>query len=196
MKAFLSLFAIIPVLPAFALPSFDPFADATSVAGGTSYSISGTLANQTNKLLDGWASIGGNFPGPEPTIVAGNLSYPALPASTGNSVAFFSTNAMGARLDLHTNGASGVYYYSYLLQLTDITAVPTTAINNAFAGFSDTAGGQPQQLGRMGTRVLTKQSGSGYVLGLGRNNTAADYVYETTVHNVGDILFIVGSYEQ
>jgi hypothetical protein len=177
------------------LPSFDPFADSTAVTGGTSYTVGSPLANQTNSLLGGWGSLGANFPGPEPTIVAGNLSYPGVPASTGNSVSFVPAPAMGARLDLRTNGNSGAFYYSYILKITDISAVPTTNANNAFAGFSDTVGAQPQQLARLGTRVVTKQSGAGYVLGLARNNVVADYIYDSTVRDTNEVLFIVGSYE-
>ena len=180
---------------AFALPTYEPFADATSVPGGTSYLVGSTLANQTNAQLQGWGSLGANFPGAEPMIVADNLSYPGIPTSLGNSVSFVPAASMGARLDLQTNGSSGTFYYSFLLKLTDISAVPTTSTNNPFAGFSDTAGAQPQQLGRIGTRILTKRINEKFVLGLARNNTVADFVYDTTERNVNDVLFIVRSYE-
>ena len=68
-----------------ALPSFDPFADATA-NGGTSYTVGSTLTNQFNPALFApWYSRGGSFGSTTPLIVSGNLSYPGLPASTGNS---------------------------------------------------------------------------------------------------------------
>ncbi len=195
MKRVLLLLFLVACRCASALPTYEPFADATAVTGGTSYAVGSALANQTNALLQGWGSLGGNFPGPQPTIVSGNLSYPGLPTSQGNSVSFVAATNMGARLDLQTNGSSGTFYYSLILQITDISSVPTTNANNAFAGFSDTAGGQVQQLARLGTRVLTKRVNNGFVIGLGRNSTIADYIYDTTQYNVNDVLFIVGSYE-
>ena len=195
MKKFLALLSILALQRAVALPNYEPFANATGTAGGTSYAVGAALANQTNALLQGWGGLGSNFPGPEPLIANANLSYAPLPASSGNSVSFVGATNMGTRLDLQTNGASGTFYYSYILQITNISAVPTTNANNPFAGFSDTAGSQPQQLGRLGTRVLTRQSGAGFVLGLGRNNTISDFVYDTNVFNVNDVIFLVGSYD-
>ncbi|MDB6026577.1 MAG: hypothetical protein JWM68_2800, partial [Verrucomicrobiales bacterium] len=195
MKRFFLFLSILACHDASALPTYEPFADATATTGATSYAIGSPLANQTNALLQGWGSLGGNFPGSQPIIASDNLSYPGLPTSLGNSVAFVSGTNMGARLDLQTNGNSGTFYYSYLLKITDLTSVPTSVTNNPFAGFSDTAGAQPQQLGRIGTRVLTKRVNAGYVLGLSKSSTAADFVYDTTEHAVNDVLFIVGSYE-
>ena len=195
MKTLAALVYLFAVYTASALPTYEPFSDATSVTGGTAYNIGSSLANQTNALLQGWGSLGGNFPGPEPTIVASSLSYPGLPSSLGNAVSFTAATNMGARLDLQTNGTSGTFYYSYILKITDISTVPFTPTNNPFAGFADTAGAQPQQLSRLGTKVLTKRVNDGFVLGLGRNNVLADWVYDSTVYNVNDVLFIVGSYE-
>jgi hypothetical protein len=185
MKKLLSSLVLTLVLHrASALPAFDPFADATATTGATSYTVDSPLGLQTNALLQGWAPIGTQFTGPQPLIASGSLSYPGLPPSTGNSVSFFNApiTGMGARLNLQTNGNSGAFYYSYILQITNIDAVPTMPTNNAFAGFSDGPAAQPQQLGRLGTRVLTLQTNGGFVLGLGRNNVVADYVYDTTVY--------------
>jgi len=61
-----------------ALPSFDPFADATA-NGGTSYTVGSTLTNQFNPALFApWYSRGGSFGSTTPLIVSGNLSYPGL----------------------------------------------------------------------------------------------------------------------
>src|SRR5207245_8558346 len=73
---------------ALALPSFDPFADATA-SGGTSYTAGNTLTNQFNPaLFTAWYQRGSSFPGTTPLIASGSLSYAGLPASTGNSASF------------------------------------------------------------------------------------------------------------
>ncbi len=190
---FIAFFALLH--RASALPTYDPFADATSVTGGTSYTVGSPLAGQTNALLNGWGSLGSNFFQPEPFISAENLTYPGLPASLGGSVSFFPATNMSARLDLRTNGTSGTFYFSFILKITNISAVLTTPTNNAFAGFSDTAGGQVQQLARLGSRIISKQSGSGYVLGMSKTANVNDFVYDTTVRNLDEVLLVVGSYE-
>src|SRR5215207_1302120 len=83
---------------AAALPSFDPFADATAL-GGTGYDVGGPLTNHFNPtLLSAWYSRGGAFPGIQPTIVPGNLQYPGMTPSSGNSVSFGPASAMSACL--------------------------------------------------------------------------------------------------
>src|SRR5207248_5460089 len=118
-----------------AAPSFDPFADATA-AGGTSYSIGAALTNQFNPtLFSAWYSRGANSLGTsEPTIVAGNLTYPNMPPSTGNSVSFIGAFAKDACLDLNLPGGhTNAVYASFLLKITDLSAVVATATNNPFA---------------------------------------------------------------
>jgi len=197
MKRFLFLPALLLLVyrTMAGLPFYEPFADRTA-SGGTDYAIGTVLATNADGLGDIWNSLGSNFPGPQPTNVAGNLSYTNLPPSSGHSVNFVPAANQSARLNFGaTIPNSTRAYYSYLLKITDLTAVPTTAANNFFAGFSDGSVAQPQQLARVGTRVLTKKSGAGYVLGLGRNNTVSDYVYDTTVYNINDTVFLVGSYD-
>ncbi|HXU78777.1 MAG TPA: immunoglobulin domain-containing protein, partial [Methylomirabilota bacterium] len=179
-----------------AFPFYDPFADRTA-SGGSSYAVGSNLATQNDGAGDVWNSVGGNFPGAEPKIAAGNLLYPNLPPSSGNSVSFVPAASMGDRLNFNaTIPYTTTAYYSYILKITDLTAVPTSAANNFFAGFSDGNAGQTAQVARVGARVVTKKSGAGYVLGMSRNNTPADNVYDTTVYNVNDVVFLVGSYDR
>ena len=203
MKKILLLLSLTIALDrASAFPFFDPFAD-RSGAGGSTYTVGSNLAGQTNGLGDVWNSIGDSFPGTHPLIAAGNLSYPNLPASSGNSVSFFpsTTGQQSARLNFNfaIPASTTRAYYSFKLKLTDISTVPTVATNNYFACFSDSGVAQVQRLGRAGTRVVVKKSGGGFVLGLARNDnspTFTDYVYDTTVYNVNDTLFVVGSYDK
>ena len=181
------------------MPNYDPFANQTP-DGGTVYTVGSNLAGQTNAPFYRWNALGTNFPPAKPIISSDNLSYAGLPSSTGGSVAF--TNSAlggggGARLDLkYTGTASGTFYYSFLLKITDLSAVPTFATNNPIAALSDDPAEQGARLGRLGSRLVTKkQSVSSYVLGIGRNNSQGEYVYDTGVHNLNEVVFVVASYE-
>jgi hypothetical protein len=185
---------------ALAVPLFDPFADATA-SGGTSYAVGSTVTNQFNPaLFNAWYQRGVGFGSVTPLIASGSLSYPGLPASTGNSASFAPASSSSACLELNepAGGQPAMVFCSYLLQITDITAVPTTAANNPFAAYGDDPSRIPNQIGRLGTRVLTKKVGSGYVLGTSMTQLTADFIYEpdANAHNVGDTLFIVQGYQQ
>jgi hypothetical protein len=183
-----------------ALPSFDPFADATAV-GGTSYAVGSTLTNQFNPaLFAAWYQRGSVSPGTTPLIASGDLTYLGLPSSTGNSASFSPASSTSACLELGTpaGGQPNMIFCSYMLKMTDISAVPTTAANNPFAAFGDDPSRIPNQIGRLGGRVLTKKVGSGFVLGTSRSAATADFAYEPdgAAHNVGDVLFVVQGYQQ
>jgi len=192
---------------ASALPNFDPFADATA-NNGTSYAVGAGLApnssTNNNGTTNSWQLVGSVNPGnPQPVIVAGNLDYPDLPTSTGNSVSNApsppGTLGQTARLGLNVSATPPIAYYSFLLKVTDLTAVPTTNAPNFIAGVSDTVGAQSATLGRCGGRLVAKKSATtetNYVLGIGRGTTVADYVYDPTERNTNDVLFIVVSYER
>lgn len=181
-----------------ALPVYEPFADMTAF-GGTSYTVTSNLWAQTNYPTGRWQGLGtSGFSGVMPVITTGNLTYPGLLASTGNSVSVQPSSGGGARLNLTNNfggGSPASIYYSFLLKITDLTAVPTYNTNNPIVALCDDPREQTAQVARLGARLLTKKSGAGYVLGLGRNNTLTDYAYETTVHNVGDTVFVVACNE-
>src|ERR1051326_6770433 len=105
------------------LPFTDTFSNATT-NGGTAYTVGTPLAGQT---------IAANTPPPvEPLIAAGTLSYSNLPASSGNSVSFFSSSGKSARLQLNATVTNGPAYSSYILKLTDISAVPMSPSTSTF----------------------------------------------------------------
>jgi hypothetical protein len=189
---------------AFALPSFDPFANATG-SGGTAYTVGSPLAPNTSTNIEGglnnWVLTGSTFTStnPQPVIVAGNLSYSGLPASTGNSVSNTppaSGSGGGARFGLNLAAPPSIVYYSFILKVTDISAVPGTPTSNPIAALSDTTTAQAATITRLGGRLVTMTSGGGYVLGVGKSGLTADYVYDSTVRNVGDVVFVVVSYER
>lgn len=179
------------------LPFLDPIAD-ESQEGGTSYAVGEGLAGQTNRFGEGWALVGSNnSAGTQPLIVEGNLSYPNLPASTGNSVAVAPSVGMTARLGFST-AATTMMYYSLILKVTDITVVPMTPANNFIAAFSDTAGAQAGTLARSTAKLVTikSSSGEGYHVGIGKGSATGDYQYDPTERAVNDVLFIVAQYER
>ena len=184
-----------------AVPSYDPFADATG-SGGTSYAVGSNLVGQYNRTLFGpWFLRGSTFPGAQPTIAAGSLSYPQFAPSSGNSVSIVPANSMSACIDMNVAiGHTDTAYYSFLLQITDLSAVPNYATNNPIAAFLDdpSLGNTTAQIGRLGSRLLTKKVGAGYVLGIGRSASIASFVYEpdAAAHNVGDVLFVVACYQR
>ena len=131
MKPILAALLLVAALnSASALPNFDPFADATA-NNGTSYAVGAGLAPNTCTNSDGstnsWALVNTNVV--QPMVVAGNLSYPDLPASTGNSVSNTppsSGTGASARLGLNVSAGPSIVYYSFMLKVTDISAVPAS----------------------------------------------------------------------
>jgi hypothetical protein len=191
---------LLALVSASALPDFDPFADATA-GGGTAYTVGSPLSGNNQNVTNDWQLVDSNVTGtnPQPVIIAGNLSYPdLLVTSTGNSISNTPPAAGtggSARLNLRVATAPPLALYSFILKVTDLTAVPSTNANNFIAGFSDTTGTQTGSLQRSGGRLVIKQSGGGYVLGVGRGSTTSEYAYDGTVRNLGDVVYIVVSYE-
>lgn len=68
--------------------------------------------------------------------------------------------------------------------------MPTTATNNPFAAFGDDPAQIPNQIGRLGCRVLTKKVGGGFVLGTSMTGLTSDFIYEpdTNAHAVGSVI--------
>lgn len=202
MKYLLVLAAILGINSASAVPSFDPFADATST-GGTSYAIGSDLVGQNNSSLFGaWYLRGGTNTGSQPVIAAGNLSYPGMPTSSGNSVSLTPSVGKTACLDLNLPAShTETVYYSFLLQVNDLSAVPTTAAENPIAIFLDdpSLAFSANSIARRGARLLTRKvTSTSYVLGTGKSSSTADFIYEPdgSAHNVGDVVFVVASHQR
>src|SRR5262245_9272796 len=127
MKRILAAFGFFAALNhAPALPNFDSFADAIA-SGGTAYTAgSGLVSTNTGQTnaLGNWISINSDrASNGGPAIVTGSLTYPNLPTSAGNSVSFFPTNGMSGRVGLGLTSTVSVAYYSFLLKVTDLSAV-------------------------------------------------------------------------
>jgi arylsulfatase A-like enzyme len=176
----------------------EPFADAIR-QGGTSYQSGSFLFDQRNSAGNQWFPVT-NTPAPPaagfPTILPGSLSYPGLVSPAGNSVLIPSDVGVMGRLTLNFSVTRGTAYFSFLLKVTDISALNETGTeDNYFAAFGDNAGAQDATLLRAATRVLAKRSGNGFKLGVARNsNIPADWVFDQIQRNTNEIFFIVGSY--
>lgn len=192
-----------------AVSVYEPFADATAY-GGSPYNVGSLLAVgftggadlvlRTNATGTYWGMVS-NFSGApvsaNPIITNGNLSYLGLPASPGNSLFFPGTPGNMGRMTLNFPAVTaGQCYYSFLLKVTDVSVLPTTATINFIAAFGDGSGPQRAPIARAQAYLVSKQSGSGYVLGIGKNKpTAGNQVYDGTARNVGDVVFVVVAYD-
>jgi len=199
MKQVLLPLCLLVLNNALGLPSYEPVADSTAT-GGTSYSVGANLVGQNNTtLFSAWYIRGTNVGTVQPTITTGNLTFPDLPRSTGNSISFVPANAASACLDLNLPATHTLpVYYSFLLKITDISAVTTAPTNNPICGYLDDPTPQGGQIARIGSRLVTKKVGSGYVLGISKSASTADFVYEpdAAAHNLNDVLFVVGVYQR
>src|ERR1035437_6208318 len=174
----------------YALPDYDPFADATG-SGGTAYIVGDPLIGQQDALGQIWVQAG-PVNATQPKIVAGNLTYSGLPASQGNSVSFGGTGE-SARLNLSSTAASGTLYYSFIM---NVSSAPSAGSGGIFwAGFNNSAGSQSTTPTTIASRVYAKGFGSTFQLGTSKSSsTASDWVFDSTTRNVGDTVFVVGSY--
>src|SRR5204863_8150987 len=101
-----------------ALPVYDPFADATATSG-TTYPVGAALIGQSVGAGVTWVSVstGTN----QPLIAGTKLAYPEMNLSLGNSVSVAPPAGLLTRLPLNAT-ASPVFYYSFYLKVTDISA--------------------------------------------------------------------------
>jgi PEP-CTERM motif len=176
----------------YALPDYDPFADATG-SGGTSYAVGANLVGQVNAQGRTWYQAG-PANAIQPHIVAGNLSYTGLPASQGNSVSF-GLSGESARLNLSSPVTSGTIYYSFLMNVSSIANLPTTSTAGIFwAGFNNTPGSQASTPSVVGTRLYARTTTGGFQLGVNENSSTITSWDTTDLFSTGTTLFIVGSY--
>ncbi len=171
---------------------------------GFDYDLSPTnLVGHTNPDGLTWYQAGPTTGGTNvPSINAGSLSYPGLAPSVGNSAKFggIDSGGMAARFSRASDvlASSGTLYYSFILKITDITAISTSGV--FWAGFNNSFNAQPTVPSVVATRVVTRASGSGFNIGLDKSAGQASvfqwYPDNTTptTFNTGDTFFIVGSY--
>ena len=160
----------------YGLPSFyEPF-DYTNVGASVS---SNTPAN--------WAYAGSGAN--DFNLAAGNLSYPGLPASTGNSA----TNGGAGLAVRRLAGASftnGAFYFSALFRINDLSFGQWNGISSQVAAL--TANDNTS----FRLQIMVKSnSPSGYALGVKKGGNGSADVFETTEHLAGTTILLVGKYD-
>jgi hypothetical protein len=179
-------------ISAFALPDYDPFADATG-SGGTSYTVGANLIGQKDAQGNSWVLAGSTSTTIQPTIAAGNLNISGLAASSGNSVAF-GGNGNTARLALGSTTSAGTIYYSLAVQLTGIASLNTSGV--FWAGFNNAAAASTSSPSVVGSKLYTRATAGGFNVGISKSSTsAADIAWDSAdVLTTSSVIFLVGSY--
>ena len=174
------------VAPASAVLLYEPF----------NYTPVG--ANLTGLSPDGTNVWGQAGPTNEPdhiTIGSGSLSIDGLAPSIGNSIAYGGAGFTG-RIPIASIINTGTVYYSFALRVTDVGALLTTG--GWIAGFNNSTNAVPPQTthpSQIGTRLVAKAVTGGFQIGLDKSSgLIGSFLYDNTVFNVGDTIFVVGSY--
>ncbi|MEC4004051.1 T9SS type A sorting domain-containing protein [Flavobacterium sp. SUN052] len=144
---------------------------------GFDYTAAGALQTQL-----GWTALN---TGDDLLIGTGSLTYTGIPSSTGNKVTFG-----GAGIDSSKDFAvqtTGSVYYSFLLNVTDLTAVTSTT-GGYSAGFISTG----STFGA--TFWLKKIDASTFNIGVNPRTTAANAVFGTAAYNINQTYLIVVNY--
>lgn len=195
-------------------PEYDSFADATA-AGGTSYTVGSHLSGQTSASYAHYLSTGTAWweYGPsisatpsvvatnQPTIVAGDLSYPGLYSVGGGQSVSFGGNGDSALLNFTTTTAgltAGTAYFSFVFQLTDISNLDTNGTYFAALNNLQSHNSSFNTPAALATRVLVRRAGDGFNVGLqegGANgSTGFNTAWSSAVFSVSNHIFVVGSY--
>ena len=141
------------------------------------YTDASNLGGQGN-----WVNVNS---GDEVLVQAGNLSYSGLQASTGNSVAF---DGLGVDPQLTiTSQTSNEVFASFIIKVTDVTAA-TNANGGYFFGFGSNAT-------TFSSTVWLKQNGTQFNIGLDKNTSTTNFVFDTTDYSINSEIFIVISYD-
>jgi hypothetical protein len=187
------------VTAAFAtLPAYEPFANSVGLfPTGTAYASGMGGWHQTNAQGDFWYEIGNTLSTNLGAYITNfSLSYPGLPASTGNALVLQNASGPGLRMQTASpeifETANGTkVYYSMMIQLANIANLSSSG--DYCWGFNNgSAADQTTQPSDFHGRVYFKKNGTGYQLGIARTSTVA---YDPTVHSTNETVFIVGSYE-
>ncbi|MBT8272798.1 MAG: lamin tail domain-containing protein, partial [Bacteroidia bacterium] len=152
------------------LPLYDSF----------DYGVGQNLSDQTN-----WSMVNS---GDLMLINAGNLSYPGLEASAGQSVSF---DGGGSETDLEFFPVtSGSVYASFILEVNDHSAITDLIDGGYFAAIAD---GTSSYDARMWVRPNPDAVGTTFDIGFGYVSSSPPFTAGT--FNLGDDIFVVMSYD-
>jgi hypothetical protein len=173
------------LIPAEAALLYDPF----------DYTVGADLTNQTpNGGATLWQVMGtGGSGGTDPiTIASGSLSVAGLAPSNGNSITYGGLGLTN-RIPLGQTFTSGTLYYSFAFKVLDLGTLDT--LGGFLAGFNNATGNVSNQPTQIGGRVVTRLNGAGFQVGVDKSSgMPASFVVDPRVFNVGDTIFVVGSY--
>ncbi|QBN19576.1 T9SS type A sorting domain-containing protein [Flavobacterium nackdongense] len=116
-------------------------------------------------------------------VTSGNLAYTGI-TSSGNSVSF-----VGAGMDPFTPftaATSGTVYYSFLMNITDLSNVTVDLTETYFVGLTDA---QKNYMGRL----FVKKNGTQYNLGFDSASTTTNY--DATLRNAGEVVLVIMGYD-
>ena len=149
-----------------ALPHYD----------GLDYTIGASLQTQAT-----WTTLN---TGDNLAITSGSLSYAGLPSSTGQKVSFDGAGIDASKQFIQQ--LSGTVYYSFILNITNVTAqTGSSYISGFIEGSSST----------FGATVWTRADGAGYDIGLNPRTTVANTVWSSGTTPLNTPILVVISYE-
>ncbi|HZZ43614.1 MAG TPA: PEP-CTERM sorting domain-containing protein [Tepidisphaeraceae bacterium] len=181
------------------------------VADGFNYTAPAALSGKTDVNFTSnpatWGLAG--TAGQDPVVASGSLTYtgtgalPNLPGSSSAQVVV--TGGAASRIPLGTPASAGTFtqaanagtslYYSFTMNVSDISKL-STGVNGAFiAGFNNTAGTATPTADAGVLCIRTdSQTGTTYHLGVAQQQATGRVFDATDSYSVGDTLFVVVAY--
>lgn len=138
---------------------------------------------------NGWTSHSGTTSGQFQADNTGSLTYPNLAASVGNKAIYVAGNTEDVNKAI--SGITGTGYYSFLLNVTNTTALISSAAGDHFIGFGAAAS---NTLSVFAARVLIKTGSAPNTFVLGIQNTVGGtptQTFTSTEYPVGSTVFVV-----
>jgi len=168
----------------YPFPFYEPF----------NYPAGANLGGQTSPNYLVWSDVGTSTTGPYVTIQSNNLAVAGLMAPSGKSIRFGGLGR-SSRLSFPAGApfTTGTLYYSFALQVLDITGLSSSGV--FIAGFNNSIGTQTNQPTVVGTRLYVRSTNGGFNLAVAKNSsTTTDWVWDPRTFTTNQILFIIGSY--
>lgn len=216
-KAVLLLLALLCAFPARALPSFDPFSDA-SASGGTTYANGDPLYHQVNAMGERWAKWNGNTTSFQVTCTNLGLSYTGFPsgflepsltnavylpgqadrAGGGAGLSAALTFSSSVQADPNNQVANTVFA-SFLLKVSNLGNLDTNA-PIYFAGFATNTADQSVRLPASAMKLFLKGnadtgSSTAWSIGVANNSGSASAAWAPGTHSSNEVLFVVVAYQ-
>ena len=129
----------------------------------------------------GWANLNS---GDEVLVQTGNLAYSGLQVSAGNSISFDGVG-IDPQLTIASQTSNEVFS-SFIIKVTDLT-VANNANGGYFFGFGSNST-------TFSSTVWFKQNGVQFNIGLDKNTSTTNFVFDTVNHDINTEIFIVISY--